>query len=87
MKPLAVPFSTAGGTGHGGLSLPKIASDLALREAERHGLGRVAPRAGLVPLTWRSVDKLRFEPLAGLRWMPVATGGASFRENLFTHRG
>ena len=73
----------------GGLSLPKIASDLALREAERHGLGRVAPRAGLVPLTWRSVDKLRFEPLAGIAVDAlVATGGASFRENLlFTHRG
>lgn len=73
----------------GGLSLPKIASDLALREAERHGLGRVAPRAGLVPLTWRREDKARFESLAGVAVDAlVSAGGASFREHLlFTHRG
>ena len=88
---------TAGGTftapqvvlATGGLSLPKIASDLALREAERHGLSRVAPRAGLVPLTWRSDDKARFEALAGVSVDALVTaGGAAFRENLlFTHRG
>jgi len=73
----------------GGLSLPKIASDLALREAERHGLSRVAPRTGLVPLTWRSDDKARFEALAGISVDALVTaGGAAFRENLlFTHRG
>ena len=73
----------------GGLSLPKIASDLALREAERHGLGRVAPRAGLVPLTWCREDKARFESLAGISVDALVTaGGATFREHLlFTHRG
>ena len=73
----------------GGLSLPKIASDLAFRTANRLSLKVVPPRAALVPLTWNSSDKTVFEPLSGISLTAeVACGGASFREDLlFTHRG
>ena len=73
----------------GGLSLPKIASDLAFRTANRLALKVVPPRAALVPLTWNSSDKTVFEPLSGISLpVEVACGGASFREDLlFTHRG
>jgi len=73
----------------GGLSMPKIASDLAFRVADRQGLARVAPRAALVPLTWRAEDKARYATLSGISLDAVVTvGGVSFRENiLFTHRG
>ncbi|MEZ5549673.1 MAG: NAD(P)/FAD-dependent oxidoreductase [Pseudomonadales bacterium] len=73
----------------GGLSLPKIASDLAFRTANRLGLQVVPPRAALVPLTWNSGDKAKFESLSGISAEVVATcNGASFREKLlFTHRG
>jgi len=73
----------------GGLSLPKIASDLAYRTANRLGVNVVAPRAALVPLTWNSRDKGRYQSLSGISVDAIVTSNAvSFRENvLFTHRG
>lgn len=73
----------------GGLSMPKIASDLAFRAASSLGLEVVAPRAALVPLRWNTADKSRYESLSGIS-LPasVACGGATFDEAiLFTHRG
>lgn len=73
----------------GGLSLPKIASDLAFRAARQIGLNVVAPRAALVPLTWNSSDKERYAELSGIAVdASVSLHGVSFRENiLFAHRG
>ena len=73
----------------GGLSLPKIASDLAFRTANRLGINVVSPRAALVPLTWNSTDKAKYQSLSGISVAAaVACNGISFRENiLFTHRG
>ena len=73
----------------GGLSLPKIASDLAYQTAARIGIEVIAPRPALVPLTWSSSDKAIFEALSGISVEVVVNcNGASFRENiLFTHRG
>jgi predicted Rossmann fold flavoprotein len=73
----------------GGLSLPKIASDLAFRTANTLGLKVVAPRAALVPLTWNSEDKRRFEALSGISLdAETSCNGTTFRESiLFTHRG
>jgi predicted Rossmann fold flavoprotein len=73
----------------GGLSLPKIASDLAIRTANRLGVEVVRPRAGLVPLTWNSEDKKRNESLSGISLDVAAScNGMSFSEALlFTHRG
>lgn len=73
----------------GGLSLPKIASDLAFRMANSLGLNVVPPRAALVPLTWNSADKQQYAVLSGIS-VPsrVSCAGTSFSENiLFTHRG
>lgn len=73
----------------GGLSLPKIASDLAYQTANKLELKLVPPRAGLVPLTWNSGDKTFFEPLSGISLeVSASCNGACFREAmLFTHRG
>ena len=73
----------------GGLSMPKIASDLAFRAANEFDLDVVAPRAALVPLTWNSGDKESFANLSGISLdANVSCGTTSFRENiLFTHRG
>ncbi|MGK0223079.1 MAG: putative Rossmann fold flavoprotein [Limisphaerales bacterium] len=73
----------------GGLSLPKIASDLAYRVANELHIPVIAPRPALVPLTWNSVDKLRYADLSGISVdAQVSCGDGSFRENiLFTHRG
>ncbi len=73
----------------GGLSLPKIASDLAYKTANQLELKLVPPRAGLVPLTWHSGDKAFFESLSGISLDVIANcNGTSFREGmLFTHRG
>jgi predicted flavoprotein YhiN len=73
----------------GGLSLPKIASDLAYRVANELHIPVIAPRPALVPLTWNSVDKLRYADLSGISVdAQVCCGDGSFRENiLFTHRG
>lgn len=73
----------------GGLSLPKIASDLAYKTATQLNLNIIPPRAGLVPLTWNSGDKPVFESLSGISLdAEVTCNGVSFREALlFTHRG
>jgi len=73
----------------GGLSLPKIASDLAFRTARDLSVDVVPTRAALVPLTWNSSDKPVFAGLSGIAVdSEVSCGGVSFRENLlFTHRG
>jgi predicted Rossmann fold flavoprotein len=73
----------------GGLSMPRIASDLAFRAAKQMGIRVKPPRAALVPLTWGSGDKSSFEALSGISTAVVATcNGMSFTEDmLFTHRG
>jgi len=73
----------------GGLSLPKIASDLAFRTANQLDIEVVPPRAALVPLTWNSGDKAVYAALSGIALDVIAAcDGVSFRENmLFTHRG
>lgn len=76
----------------GGLSFPKLgATPFGYRIAEQFGVRLVAPRAGLVPLTFGSEDQAAFVELSGLsidcevRTTPEAP---RFRENLlFTHRG
>ena len=73
----------------GGLSLPKIASDLAFRVAGEFDLEVVTPRAALVPLTWNNADRERFAQLSGVS-LPVSVrcGEGEFRDQmLFTHRG
>jgi len=73
----------------GGLSLPKIASDLAFRVANQWQIPVVTPRPALVPLTWNSRDKAVYGELSGIALdAQVSCGSAVFRENiLFTHRG
>ncbi|MEC8619420.1 MAG: NAD(P)/FAD-dependent oxidoreductase [Pseudomonadota bacterium] len=73
----------------GGLSLPKIASDLAYRTASELNMSIVSPCPALVPLTWNNADKAVFADLSGVSAeCEVTCGGQSFRENLlFTHRG
>lgn len=73
----------------GGLSMPKIASDLAYRVAKARALRLVPTRPALVPLTWSTPHKALFEPLSGISVdAQVSCGAGSFRENiLFTHRG
>jgi hypothetical protein len=81
-------------TATGGLSIPKIgATDFAYRIAKQFGLDLVAPRPGLVPLTFDAATWQRFVPLAGISLpVEVETGTKKsrgwFREDLlFTHRG
>jgi predicted Rossmann fold flavoprotein len=82
----------------GGLSIPKIgATDLGYRIATQFGLKTIAPRPGLVPLTFDGPSWQPFVPLAGIALeVDVETGAGkgraakrgSFREDLlFTHRG
>jgi predicted Rossmann fold flavoprotein len=74
----------------GGLSIPKIgATSLAHTVARRYGLEVVAPRPGLVPLSFAEADLAWMRPLAGIATEAVLTAGrARFREALlFTHRG
>ncbi|WP_108384533.1 NAD(P)/FAD-dependent oxidoreductase [Yoonia sediminilitoris] len=71
----------------GGKSIPKMgATGLGYQIAARFDLPVVAPRAGLVPLTFGDD---RFKPLAGTATPArVSAGTASFDEAiLFTHRG
>ena len=78
----------------GGLSIPAIgASDWGHRVARQFGLRIVAPRPGLVPLTFDGADWAPYADLAGLS-LPVriSTGDKknriTFNEDLlFTHRG
>jgi len=94
------PFTLATGMGEistssvvlasGGLSFPKIgASGFAHTVAASYGLGVVAPRPGLVPLTFAEAELAWMRPLAGIAVeAAVASGRARFREALlFTHRG
>ncbi len=70
----------------GGKSIPKMgATGLAYQIADQFGLNVIAPRPGLVPLTFGD----RFKPIAGTA-LPsdVTANGTSFTEaTLFTHRG
>ncbi len=78
----------------GGLSIPKIgASDFAYRMARQFGLAVVAPRPGLVPLTFEPSIWQPFSALAGIA-LPVtiettASGERGYfsEDLLFTHRG
>ncbi len=75
----------------GGLSMPKLgATPFGFKVAEQFGLKVLPTTAGLVPFTWHSEDKTRFEPLSGIS-IPVkvtANSGISFKEDmLLTHRG
>jgi predicted Rossmann fold flavoprotein len=74
----------------GGLSLPKIgASGFAHALAGRYGLPVVAPRPGLVPLTFTGADLALMRDMAGIA-VPAELrfGKTRFREAvLFTHRG
>jgi len=78
----------------GGLSIPKIgATDLGYRLAKQFGLRLVAPRPGLVPLTFDGEAWAPYAELSGLALpVEISTGDkqrrASFSEDLlFTHRG
>ena len=77
----------------GGLSWPKLGgSDLAYRVARQFGIGIVAPRPGLVPLTMDGAEGGLCTGLSGVS-LPCrahcrTAGAPSFLENLlFTHRG
>ena len=73
----------------GGLSMPKISSDLALRTARKLGLGVVETAPALVPLTWNNSDREQFAELSGVSLAAqVSCGDCTFEEDiLFTHRG
>ena len=74
----------------GGLSIPKLgATNLTHRLAAQFGLGIIAPRPGLVPLTFADDDGAMMRTLAGVALEVVAgCGKTRFREAMvFTHRG
>jgi predicted Rossmann fold flavoprotein len=77
----------------GGLSWPKLGgSDLAYRLARQFGIKIIAPRPGLVPLTFAGEAGRMCEELSGVslpcRADSRAPGARPFHENLlFTHRG
>ncbi len=74
----------------GGLSIPKMgATGLAHDIARRFGLPLVAPRPGLVPLTFEGEALALMRPLSGLALPAIARcGKRAFPEAmLFTHRG
>jgi predicted Rossmann fold flavoprotein len=74
----------------GGLSIPKLgATPFAYRIAEQFNVPIVAPRAGLVPLTFREQDLQWMGPLTGVSAdVSASIGKTSFREAaLFTHKG
>jgi predicted Rossmann fold flavoprotein len=74
----------------GGLSIPKLgATPFAYRIAEQFSVPMVAPRAGLVPLTFNETDLAWMRPLSGVSAdVRVSFGKTSFREAaLFTHKG
>ena len=74
----------------GGLSIPKMgATGLAHDIARRFGLPLVAPRPGLVPLTFEGALLDLMRPLSGVALDSIARcGKVAFREAmLFTHRG
>jgi predicted Rossmann fold flavoprotein len=74
----------------GGLSIPKLgATPFAYRLAEQFSVPIIAPRAGLVPLTFNEADLAWMRPLSGVSAdVRVSYGKTSFREAaLFTHKG
>ena len=74
----------------GGLSIPKLgATPFAYRIAEQFGVPIIAPRAGLVPLTFNEQDMAWMRPLSGVSAdVRVSIGKTAFREAaLFTHKG
>jgi predicted Rossmann fold flavoprotein len=74
----------------GGLSIPKLgATPFAYRIAEQFSVPVVAPRAGLVPLTFNEQDMAWMRPLSGVSAdVRVSIGKTAFREAaLFTHKG
>lgn len=75
----------------GGLSMPKLgATPFGYKVAEQFGLTLLPTHAGLVPFTWHSEQKARFEPLSGIAVPSTITAkdGTEFSEALlFTHRG
>ncbi|QLB41241.1 NAD(P)/FAD-dependent oxidoreductase [Mannheimia pernigra] len=73
----------------GGLSMPALgASPFGYQIAEQFGIPVVAPRASLVPFTWKESDKF-FTELSGIAIpITVSANGKSFsNQMLFTHRG
>jgi predicted Rossmann fold flavoprotein len=74
----------------GGLSIPKLgATDFGYRIATQFGVPLIAPRPGLVPLTFAPADRETLAALSGVAVDAIARcGKATFREGLlFTHRG
>jgi len=75
----------------GGLSMPKLgASPYGYHIAQQFGLKLLPTHAGLVPFTWHSEQKQKFEPLSGIAVPSTITAkdGTQFSEALlFTHRG
>jgi len=82
----------------GALSFPKLgATAFGYRVAEQFGIPLIAPRPGLVPLTFAPAELTRFAALSGIAFdcqsslaptEPNATQAPTFQENLlFTHRG
>jgi predicted Rossmann fold flavoprotein len=74
----------------GGPSIPKMgASGFGYKIAEQFGLKIVAPRAGLVPLTYDAAMLAQFKDLSGISVdASVSCGKIGFEEALlFTHRG
>ena len=73
----------------GGLSMPALgASPFGYKIAEQFGIPVIAPRASLVPFTWKESDK-SFASLSGIA-LPVTVSNEriSFsNQMLFTHRG
>ena len=73
----------------GGLSMPALgASPFGYKIAEQFGIPVIAPRASLVPFTWKESDK-PFASLSGIA-LPVTVSNEriSFsNQMLFTHRG
>jgi predicted Rossmann fold flavoprotein len=74
----------------GGLSIPKMgATGFTYQMADRFGLPMIAPRPGLVPLTFAGDALAFFAPLSGIALEVAASCGKStFREAMvITHRG
>lgn len=78
----------------GGRSIPKMgATGVGYDIATQFGLGIVAPRAGLVPLTFAQQDLDLCKPMSGLSLQAEVNHGSTraatrFRDGLlFTHRG
>jgi predicted Rossmann fold flavoprotein len=74
----------------GGPSIPKMGSSgFGYRIAQQFGLKVIAPRAGLVPLTFDAALLAQFGDLAGVAVDAVASCGKTYFDEalLFTHRG